>query len=95
MAMVRDWVDLEGARILDIGCGIGTYVRRFRESSDDVHGVEVEEERVREASRELPNIQRARGESLPFPDEHFDLVFSNEVIEHVDDDRRTIAEAVG
>lgn len=94
LAMVREWVDLEGARILDIGCGIGTYVRRFREFTDDVHGVEVEEERVREASEELPNIQVARGESLPFPDDHFDLVFSNEVIEHVDDDRRTIAEAV-
>ncbi|MFN8519487.1 MAG: hypothetical protein U0667_08925 [Chloroflexota bacterium] len=54
-------------RILDIGCGIGTYVRRFRAFSDDVHGVEVEEERVREASLELPNIQMARGEALPSP----------------------------
>ncbi len=92
--MVREWVDLDDARILDIGCGIGTYVRRFRAYSDAVYGVEVEEERVREASLELPNIQVGRGEALPFPDDHFDLVFSNEVIEHVDDDRRTIAEAV-
>jgi SAM-dependent methyltransferase len=94
LTMVRDWVDLEGARILDIGCGIGTYVRRFRAFSDEVYGVEVEEERVREASLELPNILVAPGEALPFPDDWFDLVFSNEVIEHVDDDRRTIAEAV-
>jgi SAM-dependent methyltransferase len=94
LGMVEDWVPLEGARILDIGCGIGTYVRRFRAYSDDVYGVEVEEERVAEASRELPNIQLARGEELPFPDDGFDLVFSNEVIEHVDDDRRTIGEAV-
>jgi SAM-dependent methyltransferase len=92
--MVREWVDLDDARILDIGCGIGTYVRRFRAYSDAVYGVEVEEERVREASLELPNIQVGRGEALPFPDDHFDLVFSNEVIEHVDDDRRTLAEAV-
>ncbi len=94
LEMVRRFVPLEGARILDIGCGIGTYVRRFRQFSDDVHGVEVEEERVREASRELPNIQLAHGEALPFPDDHFDLVFSNEVIEHVDDDRKTVEEAV-
>ncbi len=94
LEMVRRFVPLEGARILDIGCGIGTYVRHFRQYSDDVHGVEVEEERVREASAELPNIHLARGEALPFPDDHFDLVFSNEVIRHVDDDRRTIAEAV-
>ena len=47
-----------------------------------------------EASRELPNIRLAPGEALPYPDDHFDLVFSNEVIEHVDDDRRTMAEIV-
>ena len=57
LEMVRQYVDLDGARILDIGCGIGTYVRRFRQYSDEVYGVEVEAERVAEASLELPNIQ--------------------------------------
>ncbi|HKZ92849.1 MAG TPA: class I SAM-dependent methyltransferase, partial [Candidatus Limnocylindrales bacterium] len=84
----------EGARILDVGCGVGTYVRRFRAFSDDVHGIEVEPDRVTEASAELPNIVLAVGEALPYPDDHFDLVFSNEVIEHVDDDRATAAEMV-
>ena len=92
--MVRRFVDLEDARVLDVGCGIGTYVRRFRRYSDDVHGIEVEPDRVAEASRELPNIVLASGEALPYPDDHFDLVFSNEVIEHVDDDRATAAEMV-
>ncbi len=94
LEMVRRFVDLEGARILDVGCGIGTYVRRFRRYSDDVHGIEVEPERVAEAGAELPNIVLAVGEALPYPDGHFDLVFSNEVIEHVDDDRQTAREMV-
>jgi SAM-dependent methyltransferase len=92
--MVRAYVPLEGARILDIGCGIGTYVKRFRAFSDEVYGVDVEPDRVEEASRSLPNISLAPGEALPFPDGFFDLVFSNEVIEHVADDRRTAVEAV-
>ena len=33
LEMVRRFVDLEGAAILDVGCGIGTYVRRFRRFS--------------------------------------------------------------
>jgi SAM-dependent methyltransferase len=94
LEMVRRFVPLEGARVLDIGSGIGTYVRRFRQYTDDVHGVDVEPDRVAEASLDLPNIQLASAEALPFPDDHFDLVFSNEVIEHVDDDRKTISEAV-
>lgn len=94
LEMVREFVDLDGARVLDVGCGIGTYVRHFRRYTDDVHGIEVEEERVAEASEELPNIVHAFGEDLPYPADHFDLVFSNEVIEHVDDDRRTAAEMV-
>jgi SAM-dependent methyltransferase len=94
LEMVRGFVDLEDARVLDVGCGIGTYVRRFRQYSDDVHGIEVEEERVVAASEELPNIVLAVGEALPYPDDHFDLVFSNEVIEHVKDDRATAAEMV-
>jgi SAM-dependent methyltransferase len=94
LEMVRRHVPLEGARILDVGCGIGTYVRRFRTWSEDVHGIEVEPDRVREASADLPNIVRGVGEALPYPDDHFDLVFSNEVIEHVDDDRQTAREMV-
>jgi SAM-dependent methyltransferase len=94
LEMVRRFVDLENARILDVGCGIGTYVRRFRTFSDDVHGIDPEQERVAEASRELPHIVLGVGEALPYPDDHFDLVFSNEVIEHVHDDRRTAAEMV-
>ena len=94
LEMVRRYVPLEDARILDVGCGIGTYVRRFRRFSTDVHGLEVEPERVAEASVDLPNIVQGVGEALPWPDDHFDLVFSNEVIEHVEDDRRTAHEMV-
>jgi len=94
LEMVRRHIDLEGKRVLDVGCGIGTYIRRFRQYTDDVHGIEVEPERVAEASAELPDIVCAVGEALPYPDDHFDLVFSNEVIEHVQDDRRTAQEMV-
>lgn len=94
LALVDRHVPLDGKAILDVGCGIGIYVRKFRGFSDDVHGVEVDADRAAQASESLPNIRQGQGESLPYPDGRFDVVFLNEVIEHVDDDRRTISECV-
>jgi SAM-dependent methyltransferase len=91
--LIRQHVKLEGRRILDVGCGIGTYVTRFRQFSDEVYGVDIDEEKVAIASAKLPNISLAPAEHLPFADESFDVILLHEVIEHVESDRETIREA--
>jgi len=53
--LIRRSMSLEGRRILDVGCGLGMYVRALRIFSQDVHGVDIDEEKVAEASQELPN----------------------------------------
>ncbi|HLB12287.1 MAG TPA: class I SAM-dependent methyltransferase, partial [Dehalococcoidia bacterium] len=68
-------------------------VRQFRRYSSDVHGIDVEHERVKRGSDSLANLSVARGENLPFVDGTFDVVFLHEVIEHVDDDRLALQEA--
>jgi SAM-dependent methyltransferase len=92
LALVRQYVPLEGKRILDIGCGLGAYVRRFRQFSDQVYGVDVAFDRVRKGAEELPNLMLAVSELLPYRESSFDVVFLNEVIEHVADDGATMAE---
>lgn len=94
LAMIREVVSLEGARILDLGCGLGMYVHKFHEFSDEVYGVDVDAERVQEALRTLPNIYESTAEQLPFDSDFFGLVLSNEVFEHVTDDRQAVREAV-
>jgi SAM-dependent methyltransferase len=94
MDLIRRYVPLEGRTILDVGCGLGMYVRAFRRFSQDVHGVDIDEEKVMQASRELPNIRVAPAEELPYPTGSFDVVLLHEVIEHVTDDRQAVAEAV-
>jgi SAM-dependent methyltransferase len=92
--LIRRYVSLENRHILDIGCGLGMYVRAFRRFSQDVYGVDVDGEKLVEASSELPNLGLAVAEALPYADGAFDVVLSHEVIEHVTDDRRALAEAV-
>jgi SAM-dependent methyltransferase len=92
--LIRRFVQLEDRTILDVGCGLGMYVQAMRRFSQDVYGVDIDEEKVAEASQALPNIRVAPAEKLPFPDEFFDVVLSHEVIEHVTHDREAIAEAV-
>ena len=90
------WPGIETARVLDDGCGIGTYVARLEPLARQVVGLEYELERAHEAKPLLarPYLVGGEGERLPFPDGVFDLVISNEVIEHVRDDAAAVAEMV-
>jgi SAM-dependent methyltransferase len=92
--LIRRYVELDDRRILDVGCGIGTYVRRFRDASPHVFGIDVSVERLLEAGRTLHGLAAAKGERLPFADGSFDVLVFNEVIEHVEDDRTTIEDAL-
>src|SRR5215470_3123111 len=93
--MVARWAILKDAKILEVGCGIGTYSRQLRQRfTPYVEAIEIEPERVAIARKETPHALVAEAEHLPYPSKYFDLVFSNEVIEHVRDDRASAAEMV-
>jgi SAM-dependent methyltransferase len=92
--LIRRSVSLEGRLVLDVGCGLGMYVRAFRRFSQDVHGVDIDADKVTEAGRELPNLCLASAEALPYPEGTFEVILSHEVIEHVVDDRQAVVEAV-
>lgn len=89
--MIRDWADLHG-RILDNGCGLGAYLAAFAPYSSERYGLEIEAERAVKALASSDGVVQGVGEHIPFADNTFDLVFSNEVIEHVQDDARYAAE---
>ncbi len=89
--LIRRYVDLKDARVLDIGCGIGTYVKRLDEVAGDAYGVDIDPARVRKGERGTLSV--AVSERLPFASASFDMVLLNEVIEHVKDDAETLREA--
>jgi SAM-dependent methyltransferase len=92
--MIRRWVKLDDGRLLDAGCGLGTYLQAMEEYSHQRFGLEIEYDRARSALNLANGVVQGIGESLPFSDHVFDFVLSNEVIEHVEDDRLAVREMV-
>ncbi len=91
--MICRQVTLDGQRILDIGCGVGAFVRRLQEFSPWVYGVDVDVEWMAGGGQEVQGMALAVGEGLPFADGTFDVVLLHEVLEHVADDQATLREA--
>ncbi len=76
------------------GCGTGVYLQRLAPFYDNVLGVDIEPQYLALARLRNPTRKVMRGacECLPLPDNSMDMVFSHEVLEHVTDDRRAMAE---
>ena len=95
LQMMTEWARLDGARVLVAGCGVGTYAQQIRQRyTSAVDAFDIEPARVAAARNFIPDAIVSAGEAIPFRDNSFDTVLSHEVIEHVNDDRRSAAEMV-
>lgn len=86
----------EPATVLDLGCGEGDSIELFQQLSGDTfwHGVDIENSpEVKKRVRKNEFITNFNGLDLPYPDNCFDLIFSNQVLEHVRSPDALIADA--
>jgi 2-polyprenyl-3-methyl-5-hydroxy-6-metoxy-1,4-benzoquinol methylase len=84
--------------VLDVGCGEGvlTYQWAQRLGDRSVVGTDLEDPKLRAQwdMRRRPNLEfrATAAERLPFADGEFDLAAAIEVLEHVEDPERAVAE---
>lgn len=81
-------------RVLVDGSGVGMYFSRLIPVSGQVIALDIELPRVEDCKNYSPLVINGAGEFLPLPAECVDVVWSHEVLEHVQDDGAAIREMV-
>ena len=89
LAEIREFLPPAG-RVLDFGAGTGQQALRLQELGFDVDAVDLESSPHLQ-KRVFP-VRNYDGHTLPFPDAHFDVVMSSNVLEHVYDLDRVLLE---
>lgn len=98
MPEVMGFTEFAGARLLEVGCGMGTDLLQFARGGAQVTGVDLTPRSI-EISRRHFHVYGASGdfaisdgENLPFADGSFDVVYSNGVLHHTPDTAGAVRE---
>lgn len=87
--------NLNAQHVLEVGCGTGRWLAEMHTVADKCCGLDPSRGMLAQASsRNAPiRLTRGRGESLPFPNATFDLVYCVNAIHHMDGQQSFIQEA--
>lgn len=90
VAQLRQWAELEGATVLDVGGGAGYFADAFRGAGATYVGLEPDAGEMTARGDAEPGTLRGSGEELPIRSGVLDVCYSSNVLEHV---RRPLAMA--
>jgi SAM-dependent methyltransferase len=88
----------KGSKFLDVGSGAGYAMRKAQsELQCDCYGIDPDPGahgvgRYTESSKEGLKIEKGFSENLPYADNSFDVVYSSHVLEHVNDEQKSLQE---
>lgn len=88
----------DGDKVLDIGCGIGLFTTLVKDTypNCEVWGVDISDDAIAQNLKERPDIKYNYGKigSLnDIPNVYFDVVFSGETLEHLDEPKLLFRDA--
>ena len=85
--------ELRPGRLLDIGCGDGRFLHRMKERGWSVTGLDFDQQAARAAKEKYDiEVNVCTLEEMGYPENSFDAVTMNHVIEHVFDPVATLRE---
>lgn len=84
--------DKNGSRLLDLGCGNGTFLKTARNCGWDVVGVDPDPKAVREAQDNGFEVHHGSIDIFAGQKDLFDFICMNHVIEHLHDPIKTLAD---
>ena len=93
LALIRG-LSLDHPKLLDFGCGRGWFTERLADLGE-AHGIDLSPEGIASAQARRPDIRymAANVYDAPLPLNYFDVVVSQEVIAHVEDQDKYVARA--
>jgi 2-polyprenyl-3-methyl-5-hydroxy-6-metoxy-1,4-benzoquinol methylase len=83
-----------GGRLLDVGCGSGDWLAKMCLLGWDARGLDFDAEAVAAATRRGLTVSLGPLEAMCYPDESFEAVTLNHVIEHLPDPFATLIECL-
>lgn len=88
---IDETVDLNGKRVLDVGCGNGCYTAELARRAAYVWAIDIQTAHLKSFRQPIPRAQGA-AENLPFASKTFDVITMIEVLEHTDCDTKVLEE---
>jgi SAM-dependent methyltransferase len=90
--LLRRYLGPPPRRLIDVGCGIGSYGRALRSEGYDWLGVDIDPADCAELQRLGLPYRQVDGRTLPFADGAFDTALCLEVLEHIEEPQGFLAE---